>query len=116
MTGCTEWPIENPETNGMTASESRIKLDAEDYGAAAPLIEANMMSLIRKADIVPKWLGDIGRFWYRKHTANGSQLVAVDTTPGSRQPEFNQDAVASALKQETEPERLVTRRVGKGGV
>src|SRR3546814_13377360 len=88
----------------MTASESRIKLDAEDYGAAAPLIEANMMSLIRNADIVPKWLGDTGRFWYRKQTANGSQIVAVDTTTGSRQPAFDPAAVAAALNKALAPE------------
>src|SRR3546814_15785542 len=68
------------------------------------LIEANMMSLIRNADIVPKWLGDTGRFWYRKQTANGSQIVAVDTTTGSRQPAFDHAAVAAALNKALAPE------------
>lgn len=88
----------------MTASESRIRLDAEDYSAAAPLIEANMMSLIRNADIVPRWLGDTGRFWYRKQTASGSQIVVVDATTGSCQPAFDHAAVAAALNKALAPE------------
>src|SRR3546814_1877727 len=63
-----------------------------------------MMSLIRNADNVPKWLGDTGRFWYRKQTANGSQIVAVDTTTGSRQPAFDHAAVAAALNRALTPE------------
>lgn len=95
----------------MTASESPIKLDAEDYAAAGRLVEANLSALIRNADITPNWLGDVGdtgRFWYQQQTAHGSQFVVIDASTGSRQPAFDHAAVAAALNAALAPETPLT--------
>ncbi|HVT36729.1 MAG TPA: prolyl oligopeptidase family serine peptidase, partial [Nevskiaceae bacterium] len=38
-----------------------------------------------------------GRFWYQRHTALGSEFVAVDAKTGKRRPAFDHAAVAAAL-------------------
>ncbi len=92
----------------MTASESKLSLAADDYAAAAKVLEANLSGLIRNADITPNWLGDTGRFWYQKQTTDGSQFVIVDAATGSRKPAFDHDAVAAVLNKTLAPETPVT--------
>jgi dienelactone hydrolase len=96
----------------MAASESGIKLDADDYAAAARLIEANLSALIRNADVNPNWFGDTGRFWYQRQVADGSpeslQFVVVDANTGSRRPAFDHAAVAAALNEALTPQTPLT--------
>lgn len=101
----------------MTASVSRIAIDANDYAAAARVIEANATSLIRNADINPNWLEGRSRFCYARQTADGAQFVVVDATDGSRKPAFDHAAIAAALNQALAPETPATaERLGLQGL
>lgn len=88
----------------MTTAEIRLQPSAEDYAAAARVHEANTLGLIRNADITPYWLGDTGRFWYRKQLADGAQFVVVDSATGRCEPAFDHAAVAAALNAALSPE------------
>ncbi|MDM4769907.1 prolyl oligopeptidase family serine peptidase [Solimonas sp. SE-A11] len=87
----------------MTAPQNPINVSADDYAAAARLHEANMLPLIRNADVSPVWLGDTGRFWYQKKTAAGSRFVLVDSRTGASGPAFDHAAVAAALNATLKP-------------
>lgn len=98
-------------------SESRVKLNADDYAAAAKLIEANAPALIRNADVNPNWLGDSGRFWYQQQTVNGVRFVIVDAKTGASQPAFDHEAVAAAVNGALTPETQTTaENLGLQGV
>src|SRR5690606_1768088 len=71
---------------------------------AARVHEANTLGLIRNADITPYWIGDTGRFWYRRQLAEGAQFVVVDSASGKTQPAFDHAAVAAALNAALAPE------------
>jgi dipeptidyl-peptidase-4 len=88
----------------MTSAESRLQPSADDYAAAARVHEANTLGLIRNADITPYWIGDSGRFWYRRQLAEGAQFVVVDSATGKARPAFDHAAVAAALNAALTPE------------
>lgn len=90
--------------DSMTPPVARPQPSAEDYAAAARVIEANTIGLIRNPDVNPNWLGDSSRFWYQRQTAGGSQFVVVDATTGSARPAFDHAAVAAALNEALKPE------------
>jgi len=70
---------------------------AEDYRAAEALLEGNAPALVKNATVSPHWLGDDGRFWYRRDAGGGHQYVVVDPTTGERQPAFDHGKLAGAL-------------------
>ena len=74
-------------------------LTAADYTAAAALLEGNVGGLVKNARVEPHWLGDTGRFWYRRDTDAGHEYVVFDAANGEKSRAFDHDAVAAAIGQ-----------------
>ncbi|MDE0349361.1 MAG: hypothetical protein OXM56_06620, partial [Gammaproteobacteria bacterium] len=72
-------------------------LTAADYAAAAALLEGNVAGLVKNARVEPHWLGDTGRFWYRRDTEAGHEYVVFDAANGEKSRAFDHDALAVAI-------------------
>lgn len=72
-------------------------LTAADYTAAAALLEGNVAGRVKNARVEPHWLGDTGRFWYRRHTGAGHEYVVFDAANGEKTRAFDHDAAAAAI-------------------
>ena len=54
-----------------------------DYAAATAVLERNLQGLVRNESVQPHWIGDSGRFWYRRDGDEGPEFVVV-TAEGAK--------------------------------
>ena len=78
-------------------------LSAADYEAAAALLEGNARALVKNLQIDVHWLGDSGRFWYRRDTEAGHEWVMFDPAAGAKVPAFDHAALAAAINEALSP-------------
>ncbi len=91
LTGCAQpdrSDADIPQTGALTAA---------DYLAAAALLEGNVAGLVKNASVEPHWLGDTGRFWYRRDTDAGHEYVVFDSAAREKTWAFDHDAAAAAI-------------------
>src|SRR5450432_284923 len=69
---------------------------AADYARAQALREQFPNLAIDVAGPA-NWIGDTGRFWYRKTVRGGHEFVLVDAAAGSKKPAFDHAGVAASL-------------------
>jgi dipeptidyl-peptidase-4 len=69
---------------------------AADYAAANQLLPGNLQDLVKNASVQPHWIGESGRFWYRRDGASGPELLLV-SPQGKKSPAFDHAAVGRAL-------------------
>jgi len=67
-----------------------------DYARAQALREKFPSLAIDVAGPV-NWIGDTGRFWYRKTVPGGHEFVLVDAATGSKKPAFDHARIAASL-------------------
>jgi dipeptidyl-peptidase-4 len=79
-----------------TVAEAAGDPSPADYAAAAKLLMSKLQGLVRNESVQPHWIGDSGRFWYRRDGQNGQEFVVV-TTKGAKTPAFDHEAIAQAL-------------------
>ena len=91
-------PVSAQEREAL-APYSPPRLEAKDYERAARLLDAAEHAPIKNAAVVPHWIGDGDRFWYRKETADGAVFQLVDVRTKERSPVFDHQRVAAALSQ-----------------
>ena len=72
-------------------------LTAADYRAAAALLEGNVGGLVKNARVEPHWLGDTGRFWYRRDTDAGHEYVVFDPATQDKVRAFDHEKAAAAI-------------------
>lgn len=89
-------------------------LTAADYAAAAALLEGNVAGLVKNASVEPHWLGDTGRFWYRRDTEAGHEYVVFDAGNGEKTRAFDHDAAAAAKLGATPTSGTCTARHSNG--
>jgi dipeptidyl aminopeptidase/acylaminoacyl peptidase len=70
---------------------------ADDYAAAARLLETNLVGKVKNETVVPHWLDDGLRFWYRRDADAGHEYVIVDIRTGKKTLAFDHAALATAL-------------------
>ncbi|MDE2921558.1 MAG: DPP IV N-terminal domain-containing protein [Acidobacteriota bacterium] len=73
--------------------------DADDYHAAAALVESNLLSLLHNAEVAPHWL-DAGAgegFWYQRDGEAGPELAVFDLQTRSRRPAFDHARMAASI-------------------
>lgn len=80
----------------MADSSAADNPTSADYAAAARVLGFNLQGLVRNESVVPHWLGDAGRFWYRRDGEEGSEFVVV-TAKGAKSPAFDHAALTRAL-------------------
>ena len=70
----------------------------QDYANAEKFMAYNVNPLAYKGQVNAQWLDD-DRFWYREVDKSGTSYLKVDPARGSRGPLFDQERLASALKE-----------------
>jgi dipeptidyl-peptidase-4 len=69
---------------GVSAHAQQIPLvTAADYARAERFLRDNVMPLVSGIGVEPSWLGG-ERFWYRRSTMGGADLIVVDPTRALR--------------------------------
>ena len=94
---------ERPSSVGSEPEAAAAPLSAADYEAAAALLEGNAQKLVKNAQIDIHWLGDSGRFWYRRDTEAGHAFVIFDPAIGEKAPAFDHAALAAAVNEALAP-------------
>ena len=77
--------------------DQQITLTAEEYAVAAKFNPANLVSLVRNAQVRPNWMQEENRFWYSSDTDNGPAIILVDAATGARSPAYDLAPMATAL-------------------
>lgn len=74
-----------------TAAAPAVAQDdmADAYARAERVLDANLTGVMRNADVVPRWIGDGDRFWYRRDGDAGPEWVIVDAATGARKLAFD---------------------------
>ena len=90
-----------PESEAPSAAGP---LTAADYLAAAALLEGNAAGLVKNIGVEPYWLGDSGRFWYRRDTDRGHEFVVFNASTGKKARAFDHGALAGAINAVLNPE------------
>ena len=93
LTGCGQ-----PEPGDGGLPDAGPLTDA-DYTAAAALLEGNVAGLVKNARVEPHWLGDTGRFWYRRDTDAGHEYVVFNAATGEKFRAFDHEAAAAAISE-----------------
>jgi dipeptidyl-peptidase 4 len=75
-----------------------INVTPADYTAATALLEGNLQGLVRNESVEPHWIGESGRFWYRRDGEDGPEFVVV-TAAGARSSAFDHTELARALSE-----------------
>ncbi len=89
----------------------------KNYERAARLLDAAQSQLVRplvlNISIVPHWIDNGDRFWYRKDTVGGAEFVVIDARIATSGPAFNHarvaDNLARASGQDVSPQNLPFR-------
>lgn len=78
-------------------ASNRVELDSKDYAAAVALDNPGLSALVRNASIVPHWIDGEDRFWYRRDTVDGAEIIIVDARTGARRAAFDMETMSAAL-------------------
>jgi dipeptidyl-peptidase 4 len=98
----------------FAASSIRAQGTLADYQRAEKFLPGNARHLYTTGYVMPNWIGKTDRFWYRRTTLKGTQIVSefivVDAAQNSSGPAFDQtrlaDALSRAAKQHVDPTNL----------
>lgn len=97
---------------GSAGAQEAAGPDADDYQAAAALVEGNLLALLRNAEITPHWLdADAGPagFWYGRNGEAGPEVVVFDLETRSRRSAFDHARMAVSIA-----EALAAAGAGEG--
>ena len=84
----------------VTGAQEAAGPDADDYQAAAALVEGNLLALLRNADVTPHWLDadlETTGFWYGRDGEASPELAVFDLETRSRRPAFDHARMAAAI-------------------
>ncbi len=79
-------------TSAMTAQDT-----AADYKRAETFLRPNVEKRIYRTQVIPHWINDTPRFWYKVNTRQGKQFILVDTRKKQRKQAFDHEKLAKAL-------------------
>ena len=70
---------------------------AVDYARAEQLLSWNTDRLVSGDQVVPQWMKDGNRFWYRNKTSTGAEFVLIDPVANTRRLLFDHVKLATAM-------------------
>ena len=73
----------------------------DDYARAERFLTPRVDSLVLNERVVPNWIRESDRFWYRRDLTEGKEFMVVDPAGPSRRPAFDHAALAAALTRAT---------------
>ena len=82
----------------------------EDYQRAQQFLPGNLRHRVYVADVIPHWIAEKNRFWYRKAGTKGTEFILVDAEQNASGPAFDHARLAASLskaaKREYQPTEL----------
>ena len=84
----------------MNASDRRVFTHA-DFARVERHLPWVMAKHVYNAQVLPHWIGDSDRFWYRRDAKTGSTFLIVDAATGTAVPAFDHDRLALVLGEAT---------------
>src|SRR5947207_2415144 len=82
----------------------------EDYLRAQQFLPGNLRHRVYVADVIPHWIAEKNRFWYRKAGTKGTEFILVDAEQNASGPAFDHARLAASLskaaKREYQPTEL----------
>ena len=82
----------------------------EDYQRAQQFLPGNLGHRVYVADVIPHWIAEKNRFWYRKAGTKGTEFILVDAQQNASGPAFDHARLAASLskaaKREYQPTEL----------
>ncbi len=79
------------------AGAQRVDDRGVDYHRAEMLLNWHTSPLVSGTPVVPNWIHDSDRFWYRNNTGSGHEFTFVDPVANLKRPLFNHARLAAAL-------------------
>ncbi|MFG2658520.1 DPP IV N-terminal domain-containing protein [Streptomyces sp. NPDC048425] len=87
----------------MTRQETtdrRPKVAAEEYARAEELWPSELLGRVTNALVIPNWLPDQDRFWFKLEHLDRHEYLLVDAATGDRRPAFDHKRIAEALNED----------------
>lgn len=75
----------------------RAEVTEEDYARAERFLPEHLYKQIYKMEVIPNWIGESHRFWYKNVTREGMEFVLIDPIQNKRSPAFDHVRLAAAL-------------------
>ncbi|HUM04387.1 MAG TPA: DPP IV N-terminal domain-containing protein [Terriglobales bacterium] len=69
----------------------------DDYRRAQQFLPPNLQRIVTNAEVIPHFLGETSRFWYRRSEHGGKQYFLVDPVTKTRTPLFDHARLATGL-------------------
>jgi len=69
----------------------------KDYQRAEKFLRVNVEKIIYNTQVIPHWLKDTPKFWYKNNSRQGKQFIMVDTKRKSKVLAFNHNQLAKSL-------------------
>ncbi len=82
----------------MGATDRRVFTHA-DFARVERYLPWVMAKNVRNAQVLPHWIADQDRFWYRQDTKGGALFWIVDAATGKRTPAFDHERMAKGISQ-----------------
>lgn len=70
----------------QAAGQPTVKLAEDAYARAESFLPFNLVGKVRNARVAPQWLDGGERFWYRRETQTGHEIVLVESATGRHLP------------------------------
>ena len=81
----------------------QLKLTTEDYDRAAQFLSVNTEPLVLNINVRPNWI-DNERFWFRKETGDGYEIILVNARSQKTEPAFDHEKIAFSLSKWSDEE------------
>src|SRR3989440_2690427 len=73
----------------------------EDYQRAQQFLPGNLQHRVYIAEVIPHWIAEKSRFWYRKAGTKGTDFILVDRERNTSGPAFDHARLAVSLSKAT---------------
>ncbi|PYT43045.1 MAG: hypothetical protein DMG47_14475 [Acidobacteria bacterium] len=73
----------------------------EDYQRAQQFLPGNLRHRVYIAEVIPHWIAEKSRFWYRKAGTKGTDFILVDRERNTSAPAFDHARLAVSLSKAT---------------
>jgi len=82
----------------LTLSSERNTVSSDAYQRAEQLMGPNLVKKVYNTFMLPHWVEQSDEFWYRSDSKSGHEFILVDASTGNKQPAFDHQQLANALK------------------
>ena len=81
----------------LAASSVKAQGTREDYERAQQFLPGNLRHRVYVADVIPHWIAEKNRFWYRKAGTKATEFILVDAEQNTSGAAFDHVRLAASL-------------------